>query len=208
MEIEKIHSLFNKIQAKKSNLEESLNYKIVCVKEEKKELKCLVKARYVLIKVSEIMQKKFKVKVENLVNIAIHSVFDRPFKFILGFERRKNKLECIPYIEENGDKYIPKNDMGGGILPVISFALRIVLWSLEKPRSRNVIILDEPMIGVGSLIGRASQMIKTISKKLNIQIIMLTHSDELKEIADTVYKITHDGIQSNVQLIKNNYEKF
>lgn len=208
IEIEEIHESYNRVRAKAAVLKKDLEHKTNCAERERKGLECLVKARFVLIEAGKVIQERFKTRVENLVNIAIRSVFDRPFRFVLEFEQRKNKLECHPYVEENGSKYVPKDEMGGGILPVISFALRVVLWSLQRPRSRNVILLDEPMGGTGSLIRRASQMIKEISSRLKIQIIMPTHSEELIEIADVAYGFVHDGKQSNVKLIKNNFKKF
>ena len=80
--------------------------------------------------------------------MAIRSVFDRPFRFVLNFERKHNKLAIQPVVMEGENEYVPKEDMGGGVLDIIGFALRVVLWSLEKPRSRNVMIVNRKQRGV------------------------------------------------------------
>ncbi len=169
----------------------------------------LIKARWILTEVAKETQIRFKAKVESLVTMAIQSVFDRPFKFVLEFERKRNKLECRPVVMEGDSEYTAKDDLGGGIVDVISFAMRIVLWSLQQPRSRNTIILDEPMkfVGKGELLDRAGQMLKEISHKLGIQLIIVTHEPQLAEIGDIAYLVEHKKGKSHVSLIKGQIEK-
>jgi len=165
----------------------------------------LIKARWVITEVSKQTQELFKERVETLTTMAIRSVFNRPFNFKLNFERRANKIECTPIIEENGEEYIPKDEMGGGILPIISFALRVVMWSLEVPKSRKVLVLDEPIKGAvgndGGLLEKTAMMFKEISAKLGLQLIIVTHELTLAGIADRAWRVTHDGVKSNIKQI-------
>ena len=167
------------------------------------------KARWVLTEVAKATQERFKERVESLTTMAIQSVFDRPFKFILEFERKRNKLECRPIVMEGDNEHVPKDDMGGGIIDVISFALRVVLWSLQQPKSRNTLILDEPMkyVGKGDLLDRAGVMLREISHKLGIQLILVTHEPLLAEIADVAYSVEHKNGKSVVSLIKGEVSK-
>jgi len=155
-------------------------------------------ARWVFSEVSQLTQDRFKKHVESLVTMAIRAVFDRPFTFELVFEWKRNKMECRPIIMENGNEFDPENDMGGGIVDIIAFALRIVLWSLESPRSRNIIILDEPFRFVGDYAALAGKMLKEVSHMLGIQFLMITHEEELAEIADKAYKVVHNGQYSEL----------
>ena len=94
-----------------------------------------------------------------------------------------------------------KDDEGGGLIDVISFALRVVLHSLETPQSRNVLVLDEPLKWTGKLMSKAGQMIKEISNRLGLQVILVTHEPELSEIADRSFFVEQvDGI-SNVTVM-------
>lgn len=164
----------------------------------------LIHARLIITEVAKKTQERFKEKVESLVTLAIQSVFNRPFKFFLVFDRKANKVSCQPIIKEGDSEYIPKDDMGGGIIDLISFAFRVVLWSLEYPKSRNVFILDEPMkfIGKGDLLEKAGKMLHEVSHRLKFQLIIITHEPELAEISDRAYQVTHNGNQSTVRLIK------
>ena len=161
-----------------------------------------IKARVILTQVGKLTQEKFKRRVESLVTLAIRSVFDREFDFILNFEEKNNQVTCTPMIYDGDKEYIPKDDMGGGIIDVVSFALRIVLWSMESPRSRNIFILDEPFKNTGALISKAGEMLKHLSSELNFQVILISHDEELINICDRVWRISHDGIRSDVKLIK------
>ena len=195
---------FNQIKGKRDLLIEQANSKTDKLNELDVYFERLNKARWVLSEVSKLTQEKFKNRVEKLVTMAIKSVFNRDFEFVLDFQRKRNKLEIEPLVFENGFPYSPKSDMGGGILDVIGFALRIVLWSLENPKSRNVLILDEPGKWTGSLIIFFGKIIKEISKSLNIQIIMVTHDESLIQIADRAWRVEHNGIKSNVIQLDDN----
>jgi len=149
-----------------------------------------MKARTLMSEASRLTQIRVKERIEGLVTLAIRSVFDRDYHFILNIEIKRNKSEIQLLVQEGGkEPYVPKDDQGGGILDVISYALRVVLWSLENPRSRPLFILDEPMKWTGVLITRAGRMIKEISEKLGIQVLMVTHDPELMEVGDRVWRV-------------------
>jgi DNA repair exonuclease SbcCD ATPase subunit len=206
MTVQEITQEFVEAKARHGLLKQDLDIKLNQILYQKEQVEYMVKARWVLTEVATQTQKRFKEKVETLVTMAIRSVFDRPFQFLLGFERKRNKMECKPEIKElvNGKyrTFDPSEDMGGGMVDIISFALRVVLWSLEKPRSRAVIVFDEPMKNLGKMVSLAGQVLKEISHKLNFQLIIITHEDELIEIADRAYYISHDGNKSHVELVK------
>ena len=65
------------------------------------------------------------------------------------------------------------------------------MWTLERNSSCPIIILDEPILkNVSSQYReKASQMIKTISDMLNIQIIMVTHMSEYIDCSDNVIEL-------------------
>ena len=169
----------------------------------------LVSARWILTELQKKRQERFKAKIDSLVSMAIKSVYDRPFGFELVFEEKRNKTEARPLIYEivDGEKEYyddPENELGGGIVDICAFALRCVLWTMEKPRSRNVFVFDEPGKNLGSLITLFGQMLRETSHALKIQMIVITHDEQLIEIADRVYRISHDGRESHIELIKEN----
>jgi len=194
-----------KLEDRQISLCNSINSIKLEIKSSKRKIENLIKARWILTEVQKQTQLRFKAVVEDLVTLAIESVYKRDLKFELVFEEKRNKFECRPVIRE-GDRIYenPEDDLGGGILDIISFAFRIVLWYLADDRKRNVMMLDEPMKFVGqNLIHLAGQVIWEISHKLNIQIILVTHDRELIEIGETCYHVDFEGGKSKVQKINS-----
>jgi len=171
----------------------------------------LIKARFIIAEVAKLTQTKFTSYVEQLVTMAIKSIFDRPFQFKVDFDLKRNKSECFLRIQEGEDEepFVPKDELGGGMLDTISFALRIVLWSLQNPKSTNTILLDEPFkfVGQDELLDRAGQMLKEISQRMSIQFIITTHQPKLTEIADKAWKVEHNGKYSKVTQIIGEIKK-
>lgn len=174
----------------------------------KQTIETLTKARWTITEVQRLTQERFKHRVESLVTMAIKSVFEgRDFGFELSFEEKRNQMEIRPIVYEiidgvRQDLDDPEFDFGGGLVDVISFAWRIVMWSLENPKSRGVIILDEPMKNMGDLIVLGGEMLKEIAHKLGLQLIIITHEKELIDIADKAYHVKHDGYSSHVKEIQ------
>jgi len=200
-ELQDIRQIFTEKVSRRKLLSEQLSEVSFQIKEGEQQIEYLEKARWLLTEASRLTQEKLKGKIESLVTLAIQGVYNKPQKFLVDFEIQRDKSECLLRIQE-GDKepYIPKDEKGCGLLDVISFALRVVLWSMDKEPSRNVFILDEPGKWTGALIGLFGQMIKEISKQLNIQIIMVTHDPELIDVADRAWQVTHNGEYSEVAL--------
>lgn len=188
------------LKTKKDTLNTEIAKKGAMMLSEMSNYSNLVTARVVLVEVSRQTQAHLKAIIENLVNLCLESVFsDRKFEFKADFQIKRNKMECEFLVHENGHEFSPKDEMGGSILDIISFALRIILWSLENPRSRNVIILDEPFRFAGKLITKAVQMVKELSSKLGIQFIINTHNDELIDIADRSWHVVNIQGKSTVR---------
>jgi DNA repair exonuclease SbcCD ATPase subunit len=198
---------YEKIKTKKEILQSEMQSKRKHLDVIKVNYENLIKARWILTEVAKETQIRFKERVESLVTMAIQAVYNEPFRFVLEFERKRNKLECRPVVMEGDAELVPKDDMGGGIIDIISFALRVVLWSLQQPRSRNTLILDEPMLAVGDLIDKAGQMLREVSHRLGIQLIIVTHATQLAEIADIAYHVERIKGKSVVKMIKGQMEK-
>jgi len=199
MNITELSELFHRLSERKEQLGKEIERDTQELSTIRKRRDLEEQARWVLNEVQAITQNNFKSKVESLVTMAIQSIFERPFEFKLLFEQKANKFSITPVVVEGQAEYYPKHDMGGGILDVIGFAFRIVLWSLQQPRTRPVIVLDEPFRFVGkALIAKAGNVIKQLSDKLGLQFIINTHETELAEIADRAFYLVHNGQHTEI----------
>lgn len=161
------------------------------------------KARFVVQEVAKATQDRLKKRVEPLITAAISSIWkDRDFVFELKFKSTANRIESIPVVLDGKHEQIPKDDMGGGIIDIISFALRVLLWAMDDNRSRPTFALDEPLknMSKGRYLNRAIQMFKNIAEKMGLQLIIVTHIEEINAIANKIYIIKYCGHKSITEL--------
>jgi len=148
-------------------------------------------ALIILQTVAKKTQSELEYKISELVSLALESVFDDPYKMRLIYETKRNKTEANILFERNGEQFHPLSSTGGGVVDIASFSLRMALWTLADKKTDNVLILDEPFRFLSrDRLVRAGLMMKEISEKLGLQIIMVSHLDDLIDGADKVFKIT------------------
>lgn len=159
----------------------------------------LQKARIIISEAGKHTQTYLKGYIEEMVTTALQAVFEEDYQFIIDFDIKRNKPEAKISLKIHGEEVDPKDSVGGGVLDIASFALRIVLWSIQNPKSNNVIVLDEPLKFLHGKMENAIKMIKDLSKKLGIQFIIVSQLEEFAEGADRVFQVTHNGKFSEVK---------
>lgn len=160
------------------------------IRQEQRSLKYHEQAREIIREVGIKTQQQLSFHISNITSLALEAVFDNPYALVAEFVQRRNKTECDLFLTRNGNQVDPLSAAGGGVVDIASFALRVALWSMQRPKSRNTLILDEPFKHLSTdLLPKASLMLKEISEKLDLQIIMVTHSDELVEEANKIFNV-------------------
>lgn len=140
--------------------------------------------------VAQQTQEELQFHISELVSLALAAVWDDPYEFKISFVQKRGSTEAEIRFLRDETEIEPMTESGGGAVDVASFALRIALWNIQKPRSIDTLILDEPGRFISSdLQHKFGIMIKTLSEKLSLQFIIVTHSDELEESADAVFKV-------------------
>jgi DNA repair exonuclease SbcCD ATPase subunit len=157
---------------------------------EKKYLR-LEEAAEIVKSVAQSSQQQLQFHISDIASLALEGIFPNPYKLVLDFVNRRNKIECDILFERNGVRMKPKDASGGGAIDIAAFALRVACWSMMSPRTRNTIILDEPLrfLSVDKR-EAASKMIQQISQKLGVQFIIITHSPYITAYADRAFKTT------------------
>jgi len=155
-------------------------------------------ARSILQEAAKKTQQNLEFHISHLITLSLKAVFVDPPEFIMSFETRRNKTECDLFFKQDGELYDPIDDRGGGICDVTSFALRIAFWSIKK--NRNTMILDEPFKNASpTLHEKISEMLNLISDRLNLQIIMVSHSNDINICADKVLICEKKGRKSKLR---------
>ena len=158
----------------------------------------LVKARALIQQAALDTQGHLQTRLSTLVSTALEAVFPgQGLDFRLSFEAKRGRTECLLEIGENGVYNPPLDAHGGGVVDVVSFALRMSFWSMQ--RTRPVLIMDEPMKFVSpDLIPLAADMVRAMADKLGLQIIMVSHIIAFQDIADKVFHLKRVGNNSSL----------
>jgi len=142
--------------------------------------------------IQEVTQQQVKEGFNKLITYILQYIFEQDYKFELEFGRRGNLQECnFKVISPDGVEITDTLEaLGGGILDVLSFGLRLVLMELIKPRYEGFICLDESFKHVSiNYLPKISALLKETNKRFNKQIIMTTHQELLKFAADNIIEI-------------------
>ncbi len=159
-----------------------------------RDLSATEEAQALLQLVAEKTQSLIRYHVTELGSTALEAVFGGDIR--LGLEFRQNSGKTIAdifFLRGPGGKPVdPLGSDSGGASDIAAMALRCSLWSLKKPRTRPVMVLDEPLKNINDdtrkMHRKAAEMIQLISKKLRMQFLIITALPELEEVADKVFK--------------------
>lgn len=132
-------------------------------------------------------------KISTIVTDALQKVLDKNLAFEMRLSTERNQVD-IKFLVK--DKYLNKsydilNSFGGGMADIITFPLRVSLLLKWSPSLSRILIMDETFKAVDKtnqeLMG---EFIRQLSEKLNMQIILVTHSPELTSKAHKKFKVS------------------
>lgn len=175
-------------------IKQTLNEKEIAQQQRKDELTIMEGSRTILQKTSDEAREKAKDLLESTVTTALQHVFGSNFEAIINTDISNGKpvadiLVQTDYGNGNIVAKAPEDARGGGIVDIVSIALRIAMTELhQEPKINGSIILDEPGKHVSADYAiKLAEFLKYVSNQFNKQIIFVTHSQDLKSIADTCY---------------------
>lgn len=135
-------------------------------------------------------------KVEALVTEGLRAVFERDdltfaFRFELG---RSGQMTATPVLQTAMGEHVVEtaatDARGGGVLDVAAFLLRCVMLCLMRPPLERVLFLDEIFKHLSrNHLANAAALLRTMSDRLGIQIVMVSHKDEFTDTADRVFDV-------------------
>jgi len=200
-----LRSYFDKQSGKRDQLTGDCGQLSRKIKHSGREFRQNEKAKLIVQEIGLKMQEQLQYHISAITSLALEAVFDNPYQLELDFVQRRNKTECDLYFARGDIKVDPLSASGLGAVDVASFALRVAAWDMMEPKSDNVLILDEPfkhLKGEEANI-RVLQIVKEISKRLNLQIIMVSDErisrEDIIENADRTFEVT---IKKGVSKIK------
>lgn len=178
----------NKTLGKIESLEQSKsNYEALIEKYEKL-LVATEQAQALIQTVAKETQETLVFQINDVVNTALNTCFPDEYEFKAEFEIKRNKTEAKLVFLKNGFEIDPLQASGGGVVDVASLGLRVAAWSLSN--NDNVLLIDEGFKFLSrDLQPRMAEILQEISKKLNLQIIQVSHSPDLIENSDKIFVV-------------------
>lgn len=154
----------------------------------KKDIDRDIKTSAVLKKLLDIMVKDEVERMAGLITYGLKTIFeDQNLTFIPNITKKNEKI----YIElkTNNDGIEGDHKAFGGSIAVIeSFLLRILC--ILKKKYVRLMILDETFASVGEeYIPNTAKLISELSKKIGLDVLLVTHQKEFQYNADHVYKV-------------------
>jgi translation initiation factor RLI1 len=190
--VEEYREKLNKAKGQKALIKSELSSSKTVLNISLKRLELIEKARaYIQLKAQE-TQNKISIRIEDIVQMAIDTCFaEDDYCFELKFKPQRNRTEANLRLLKDGWE---TDSTGEGLVDLEAFGLRIGTWTLE--RTDNVIVLDEPFKFLDEKRKPlAGEILKELSKTLDLQIIVATHDRGIIDVADRIIEVSiHKGI--------------
>ena len=151
---------------------------------------------------AELTQKQLEQQLSDIVTPAMAAVVTdrKPYKFRAIFQQRRGTTECDLKFERAGELVDPVCDAGLGTADIASIALKVAYLSISN--NRPILITDE----IGKNISKEyrslfATLLNRISADLGIQLIMITHNDEMIEEAEEADNVITVSINNEISTV-------
>lgn len=203
--LSEMRSKYQQALGQKEMLEQQKTEKQSALEQARHDIEVWEQVRVLFGKVSEFARAQLKARIEETVTAALQAVFERDD---IAFEIEMRTVNNQPAANWQVVSYYgsgeniatvsgsPEDARGGGVSDVVSLALRLALLELARPKPMGPVMLDE----VGKHVSKeyapnVAQFLKQYAQRTGRQIILITHQNDLAEIADVGYRVSQvDGI--------------
>ncbi|MDQ2085960.1 ATPase [Herbivorax sp. ANBcel31] len=176
-------------------------------------IELLEKVRILLGRVSEFAREQARIQIESLVTNCLQYIFDTNLEFGIEINEVRGRPEAEFFVISNFTGQViktkPQEARGGGVIDIISLAIRIAMLECSDDEIKGPVILDEPAKHVSDdYIVQVSEFLKQVTLMFKRQVIMVTHNKHLSEMADKWYKVEMvDGVSivktDEAEILKN-----
>lgn len=150
-------------------------------------------ARDVVQAVAQAVQQSAQAQIAAVVSRCLETVFDEPYTFQIRFEQKRGRTEAVlVFLRDGAELDDPLNEVGGGVVDVAAFALRLACVLMARPAARKLLCLDEPFRFLAKCYRpRVREMLGRLATDLEMQFLVVTHLDDLR--MGTVMELGKDG---------------
>lgn len=162
------------------------------------------KVSMLLTKVSDYARRQLVERIEDTVTAALQTVLsDDGLRFAVEMReiggRASAEWRVVSRYSDVEVSNNPEDARGGGIVDIVSLALRLALLELSKPRPEGPVILDEPAKMVSAEYAEnLAYFLKSYAEQTGRQFVVVTHNETLAQAGDVSYRVTQENGVSEV----------
>lgn len=207
--ISNINSFISKEQGKREKIIEQIEDNNEAINDIVSQIELIEKVSILLEKTSEFARNQARIQIESLVTNCLQYIFENNTEFEIEIEEAYGKPSAEFYVTTKDKDIIiktkPEQSRGGGVVDIVSLALRIAFLQIHKPKIEGPLILDEPAKHVSEdYIFNVADFLKKTSEMFERQIIIVTHNNHLSAIGTNAYRVSLNGTVSQVEKITAN----
>lgn len=172
--------------------------------EKQEKVKVFNNALLLLQHASNEARQQGKARIEAVVTHALQFVFGAEVSFEIELYESAGRPQAEFYMVTDvaGEKIMtqPLEANGGGVVDIISLALRIAILELQStPAISGPIILDEPGKHISAdYVDKMASLLQEMSRYFGRQILIVTHQNYLAEVADKSIEVRKVGSEAQV----------
>ena len=202
MKIEKHKKFLNETKASISIFNSQKEELVKSLEDFELDVKALKEAKEIINATGILAQEEVQQVIEQLVTECLQYIFGESFSFKMENRIVRNQPETYLYVLENGNLFSLKEDEAGGVLDIVSLALRIAVWAIQVNKTQNIMIFDEPAKNLSKdNLDSFGKMLKSLVSNLMLQIIMVSHEKDLINLADKSFVIKRENSISKVEVL-------
>ena len=189
-------SILDQVEKKRQGIRE--------VEAEEKKLSGVV---FLLQKAADFSRNPATHQIEDIVTQSIAYIMQNSSRFIVDLSEKRGLPIAEFFVESDYGEYKvktkPEMSRGGGVVDIVSLALRIAFLENHRPKMDGPLFLDEPGKHISDdYIFNMGEFVKECSRLFSRQIIMVTHNDYLTNICDKAFRVDiRNGISEVVEII-------
>lgn len=191
--LDRLKAVYHQRKGQRDRLLEERKIRAAELEKVKEQVEVLVQTRLVFQVAAEAARERAREHIQKLVTSALQSVFgpDISFEVVLEEKRDRPEAEFLVASTYGGTARVanrPEDARGGGVVDIVSLALRAAL--LAGARLEGFIVFDEPAKHVSEQYSRAAaELLKSLAEDMERQVVLVTHNVYLAEIGETAYRI-------------------
>lgn len=189
--ISKLETMYNRRKGRKDQLEDTLKKDMESLDNILKTKELYENVKKLLEMTAQYAREQAKEDMEYMVTQALQYVFESDLKFIIEIEDNAAGPQAEFYVESKygGQQLVktrPQDARGGGVVDVISLALRVAMM-----QGRGVLILDEPAKQVSEEFApNVANFLRYLTDQGDFQVIMVSHNRHLAQAAGKSYTVS------------------